>query len=128
MADPASRDDVQRAVQDGLRDIRNDLARIRDDVQKIEQRTNDLDDSQREIRQLADTIMQIRPELQNVIRQLAQNGGAGDQLERVVAAANDTMLRTQNVERGVLAITQYLQAKEQAKADSNESNDGFRKL
>lgn len=128
MADLASRDDVQRAVQEGLRDIRNDLARIRDDVQKIEQRTNDLDDSQREIKQLADTIMQIRPELQDVIRQLAQNGGAGDQLERVVAAANDTMLRTQNVERGVLAITQYLQAREQAKADSNESNDGFRKL
>lgn len=128
MADPASRDDVQRAVQDGLRDIRNDLARIRDDVQKIEQRTNDLDDSQREIRQLADTIMQIRPELQNVIRQLAQNGGAGDQLERVVAAANDTMLRTQNVERGVLAITQYLQAEAQAKADPDKSNDGFRKL
>lgn len=128
MADPASRDDVQRAVQDGLRDIRNDLARIRDDVQKIEQRTNDLDESQREIRQLADTIMQIRPELQNVIRQLAQNGGAGDQLERVVASTNDAMLRTQNIERGVLAITQYLQAKEQAKDNPNESNDGFRKL
>lgn len=89
MAD-LSRDDVTRAVRDGLNDFRNDLNRIKDSVQRVEDRTNDLDRSQEEIKRLADLI----PRLETLTRD--------NKIERI-AADVEQLKSTQ------ASSTQYLQ-------------------
>lgn len=58
MAD-LSKDDLSRAVRDGLNDIKNDLSRIRDAVARVDERTNDLDRSQDEIRRVVDLVPRL---------------------------------------------------------------------
>ncbi len=89
MAD-LSRDDVARAVRDGLNDLRNDLNRIKDSAQRVDDRTNDLDRSQEEIKRLADLI----PRLETLTRD--------NKIERISADV-EQLKSTQ------AASTQYLQ-------------------
>lgn len=85
-----SRDDVTRAVRDGLNDLRNDLNRIKDLTQRIDDRTNDLDRSQEEIKRLAELV----PRLETLTRD--------NKIERISADV-EQLKSTQ------AASTQYLQ-------------------
>lgn len=111
-----TRDDINRAVQDSMRDLAANVGRIRDQVERINQRTGDLDESQREIRDLSQKIQHIYPELEK----LARNA---NELDNLRLGLEDVKLRTQNIERGVGQITTYLQA--QHKQEQEDS--GFKR-
>lgn len=108
-----TRDDVYRAVQDGVREVRDNVLRMKDSVQRIDQRTNDLDSSQQQIAELK----RLQPVMEDLNRRATQ------EFERLKVDSDDMKLRIQNIERGVVQITEYLQAQGQGTADDN----GYRK-
>lgn len=105
MAD-LSKDDVQAIIRDGIRDLKSDFSGMRDQIQRIDKRTDDLDESQHEIRELFVKFEHLYPKLDELVR-------LTDEIERITKDVEDVKLRTQNIERGVAAITQYLQAAQQ---------------
>jgi len=114
MAD-VSKDDVQAIVRDAVRDLKSEFSSMRDQVQRVDKRTDDLDESQHEIRELFVKIEHLYPKLEELVH-------LTDEIERVAKDVEDVKLRTQNIERGVAAITQYLQAAQQA----TRHEEGFR--
>jgi DNA repair exonuclease SbcCD ATPase subunit len=98
-----TKDDVSRIVQDGIRDMANNVNRTREQIERIEQRTNDLDDSQREIRDLSQKVQNLYPQLEVLTRNPVD-------FERLRIDIEDVKQRTQNIERGVQQITAHLQA------------------
>lgn len=102
-----TRDDVQRAVQEGVREIRYNMLRVKESVQRIDQRTNDLDNSQQHITELK----RLQPVMEDFNRRSQL------EFEHLRAISEDMKLRVQNIERGVQQITEYLQAQSQAVAE-----------
>lgn len=98
------KDDMQRAAQDGLRDVRDNLQRVKDGVQRIEQRTGDLDNSQQHIADLK----RLQPVMEDFNRRSQQ------EFEHLCMISEDMKLRIQNMEQGVQRITANLQAQSQS--------------
>lgn len=94
MSQPASKDDVQRAVREALGDLRSDIQRIRDDVQKIEQRTNDLDQSQAEIKRVIER-------METLGRQMDDVHADADKIDRAIIEIN-------SLKSPLASTTQYL--------------------
>jgi len=105
-----TRDDVGRAVHDALHDMNNEIARIRDAVIRVDHRTNDLNDSQREISALTRTMQQVIPSLDVLTRRAQQGSSEMQEHQRMRIDIDDVKQRVQNMERGVLQIVSYLQA------------------
>lgn len=101
--------DVQRIVQDGLRDIRDNVQRIRDDVHRVEQRTNDLDMSQTEIREMAQELHRVLPELDRLTKWAEHDRHETQEIAMLHRNSEDIKARVQNIERGVQQLTGYLQ-------------------
>ena len=118
-----TRDDVGRAVRDALHDINNEMTRIRDAVTRVDQRTSDLDDSQREITALTQTMQQVIPTLDMLSRHAQEGSNETQEHQRMRTDVDDIKQRVQNMERGILQIVSYLQARD--KIDQKEQ--GFRK-
>lgn len=110
MAD-LSRDDVARAVRDGLNDLKNDLNNIRDSVNRIDQRTNDLDRSQEEIKRLADLV----PRLENMT--------SGDKLERTVNEIAALKSQVGDMTQYLQQIAKYLEVLNQRAQQSGEGEN-----
>jgi len=108
-----TRDDVQRAVQDGLRDVKDSMQRVLASVQRVDQRTDDLDASQREISELR----RLAPIIEDLNRRTVQ------EFDRLRLNSEDMKGRIQNMEQGIQRITEYLQA--QSKAAGEEK--GYKK-
>jgi predicted nuclease with TOPRIM domain len=102
-----SKDDVQAIVRDAVRDIKADFSQMRDQMQRVDKRTDDLDESQHEIRELFRKIEHLYPKLDELVN-------LTDEITIINRSIEDIRLRTQNIERGIVAITTYLQAKQQA--------------
>lgn len=85
-----SRDDVARAVRDGLNEIRSDIARVKDAVARVDERTNDLDRSQEEIRR----VVELVPRLEMMTKD--------SKIERI-------SLEIDSIKASQAAMTQYLQ-------------------
>jgi ABC-type transporter Mla subunit MlaD len=98
MANPATKDDVQRAVKDALGDVRNDVSRIKDAVQRVDQRTEDLDRSQDEIKRL----VQLEPHIVALSRMMEEVHDDADKIDRVV-------IEIANLKSQLATTTQYLQ-------------------
>lgn len=92
-----TRDDVRQAVRDELSNTLNDIRTIRDMAQRVDQRTNDLDESQREIRDMYQRFQVILPKLESITN------------EQQPHDIQDIKLRVQNIEKGIASIVQYLQ-------------------
>ena len=112
MADAATRDDVQRAVRDGLNDIKNDVNRIKDSVQKIDQRTDDLDRSQDEIKQVARLMEEVHHD--------------ADKIDKVVVDINDLRSQLQATNQYLQKVASYLAAIDERERAKNTS-DGYHK-
>lgn len=121
MAD-LSRDDVQRAVREGLNEFRNDIQRIRDDIQKIEQRTNDLDRTQDEIQRLI-------PRFETLARQMEEVHDDADKIDRVVVEINGIKSQLQSSVGYLQQVSEYLGGVDQRLREKfgDASDDGFRK-
>lgn len=102
-----SKDDVQAIVRDAARDIKADFSQMRDQMQRVDKRTDDLDESQHEIRELFRKIEHLYPKLDELVN-------LTDEINIINRSIEDVRLRTQNIERGIAAITTYLQARQQA--------------
>lgn len=113
MAD-LNRGDVQQAVQDGLRDVRNDVSRMRDAVQRIDQRTEDLDRSQEEIKQLS--------------RQMNDVHHDADKIDRVVVDMNELRTQLQATNQYLKQVAGYLAALDARQRGDGDDDEGFRKL
>ena len=113
MAD-LSRDDVTRAVRDGLNDLKNDLNTIRDSVNRIDQRTNDLDRSQEEIKRIADLV----PRLENMTN--------GDKLDRTVNEVTALKSQIGDMTQYLQQIAKYLEALNQ-RAQQDGQGENWRK-
>ena len=113
MAD-ISRDDVSRAVRDGLNDLKNDLNNIRDSANRIDQRTNDLDRSQEEIKRVADLV----PRLENMMN--------GDKLDRVVNEIAVLKSQLGDTTQYLQQIAKYLEALNQ-RAQQNGQGENWQK-
>lgn len=112
MADAATRDDVQRAVRDGLNDIKNDINRIKDGVQKIDQRTDDLDRSQDEIKQVARLMEEVRHD--------------ADKIDKVVVDINDLRAQLQATNQYLQKVASYLAAMDERER-VKDTGDGYHK-
>ncbi len=112
MAD-LNRGDVQQAVQDGLRDVRNEVARIRESVQRVDQRTEDLDRSQDEIKQLS--------------RQMNDVHHDADKIDRVMVDINDLRAQLQATNQYLKEVAGYLSALDERQRGSGD-DDGYKKL
>jgi len=102
-----SKDDVQAIVRDAVRDLKADFSQMRDQMQRVDKRTDDLDESQHEIRELFRKMEHLYPKLDELVN-------LTDEIAIINRSVEDVRLRTQNIERGIAAITGYLQAKQQA--------------
>lgn len=102
--------DVSQAVRNELSNFQNDMRAMRDAIQRIDQRTNDLDDTQREVKDLYRHLHHVVSQLETVLQQVR----AGDTNASVrTQNTHDTKLRVQNIERGIAEIVQYMHAQEQ---------------
>lgn len=102
MAD-ISKDDVKRAVQDSLGDIRNDIKRMHSDVEKIERRTEDLDESQQEIKRLIDKLEQVSRQVEEVYHD-------ADKIDRVIVEMSELRGQLQNSNQYLQQVSGYLGA------------------
>lgn len=115
MAD-LSRDDVSRAVRDGLNDIRNDVVRIRESVQRVDDRTNDLDRSQEEIKRLVDLV----PRLDNMTR--------NDKMDRIVSDLESVKATQASTAQYLQQIAKYLETIDQLlRQPSSSEKENWRK-
>lgn len=112
MAD-ITRNDVQQAVQDGLRDIRNDVSRIKDAVGRVDQRTDDLDRSQEEIKQLSRKMEDVHHD--------------ADKIDKVIVDINDLRSQLQVTNQYLKQVAEYLAAFDQVQRERNENDDGYKK-
>jgi DNA repair exonuclease SbcCD ATPase subunit len=111
----ATKDDVQNIVRDAVRDLKSEFSHMRDQIQRIDKRTDDLDESQREINELFKKFEHVYPRLDELVN-------LADEIDRMRRDVEDVRLRTQNIEQGVAAITVFLQ---QVQKEQRHEN-GFR--
>lgn len=123
MADPATRDDVQRAVRDGLNDIKNDVSRIRDAVQRVDQRTDDLDRSQEEIKRL----VQLEPHIMNLSRKMDEVHSDADKIDKVIVEIGDLKSQLASTTQYLQQVAGYLQVLDQRARHENGDNEGYKK-
>ncbi len=110
MAD-ISRDDITRAVRDGLNDIKNDINRIRDAAQRVDDRTNDLDKSQEEIKRLVDLV----PRLEMLTKDNKLDRLAND-IEQIKSLQTSTAQYLQQVSKYLESIDRQMR---EGKEDGN---------
>lgn len=123
MADAATRDDVQRAVRDGLNDLKNDINRIRDAVQRVDQRTDDLDRSQDEIKRL----VQLEPHIMNLSRKMDDVHHDADKIDRVMVEVGSLKSQLMATTQYLQQVASYLQAMDQRYRSENSEDSGYRK-
>lgn len=111
--------DVQQAVKDGLRDVTNSLATIKDNVARIEVRTNDLDQSQAEIKQ----IVRLAPQLEESIHKLRDIHSDAEKINQVINDVATLKALLQSNIQYLQQVSEYLAAMD-ARAREDE---GFRK-
>lgn len=124
MADPATRDEVQRAVKDGLSDIRNDVSRIKDAVQRVDQRTDDLDRSQEEIKRL----VQLEPHIMGLSRKMDEVHSDADKIDRVIVEIGNLKSQLATTTQYLQQVAGYLQALDQRARQENGDDDGYKKM
>lgn len=107
MAD-ITRDDVRQAVRDELSNV---LHSIQDTVERLDQRTNNFDEVQRDIRDIHQRLSAVLPGLENQARYSETN----------TSSINDIKLRVQNIERGMAQLVQYLHLTTQEDADNSKN-------
>lgn len=94
MAD-ITREDVRQAVRDELSNV---LHSIQDTVERLDQRTHNFDELQRNMQDIHQRLSAVLPELENQARYSNTNA----------ASINDIKLRVQNIEQGMAQLVQYL--------------------
>lgn len=94
-----TRNDIRQAVRDELSSLINDVHTIRESSSRIDQRTNDLDNSQHQINNMAAELRATAQDIQT-LKQVNPRD------------IQDIKLRVQNIEKGIAQIVQYLQATE----------------
>lgn len=123
MAEPASKQDVQYAVQDALRDVKNDILTIKANVAKIEQRTNDLDQSQVEIRRL----VEMAPKFDTLARQMNDVSADVNNLDGLMAEVRGLKLQLASTVDYLKQVAGYLQAMD-ARSREQGSAENTRRL
>lgn len=123
MADPATRDEVQRAVKDGLSDIRNDVSRIKDAVQRVDQRTDDLDRSQEEIKRL----VQLEPHIMGLSRKMDEVHSDADKIDRVIVEIGNLKSQLATTTQYLQQVAGYLQALDQRARHESGDDEGYKK-
>ena len=123
MSNPATRDDVQRAVKDGLGDLRNDVSRIKDAVQRVDQRTDDLDRSQEEIKRL----VQLEPHIMGLSRKMDEVHSDADKIDRVIVEIDNLKSQLATTTQYLQQVAGYLQALDQRSRRENGDDDGYKK-
>lgn len=124
MAD-LSQSDVQRAVRDELSEIKKEIYRIRDDVQKIEQRTNDLDRSQEEIKRL----FEFMPKLETLSRQMVEVHDDADKIDRVISHVDELRAPLLHTSQYLQQVAAYLNALDgRLRQKFGDDDDGFRNI
>lgn len=122
MADPATRDDVQRAVKDGLNDVKNDISRMRDAVERIEQQTDDLDRSREEMKRL----IQLEPHILNLSRKMDEVHGGTSKIDRMLVEINELKSQFAVTSQYLQQVARYLQALDERQRQDNDA--GYRKV
>lgn len=105
-----TKDDVRYVIQDAMHELKSDFSEMKDQVRRIDKRTDDLDASQDEVRELSKRIDHIYPKLEELIM--------ADELIHMRQELREVSLRVQNMERGIGAITEYLQALQRTDGDT----------
>jgi DNA repair exonuclease SbcCD ATPase subunit len=107
-----SKDDVQSIIRDAMRDLKSEFSQMRDQIQRIDKRTDDLDQSQREINELFKKFEHLYPKLEEIVN-------LSDEIDTMRRDIEDTKMRTQNIEQGVSAITAFLQQAQKVQQHEN---------
>lgn len=108
-----SRDDIQRAIREELRDlIRN--------VEQIERRTDDLDQTQEEIRRLA-------PQLERVARQMEETHQDVEKIDRLAIDMQELKSQLMATQQYLRQVAQYLEALDQRERGGQDDDSGYRK-
>ena len=123
MADAATRDEVQRAVRDGLNDIKNGISRIRDAVQRVDQRTDDLDRSQEEIKRL----VQLEPLIMNLSRKMDEVHGDADKIDKVIVEIGSLKSQLATTTQYLQQVAGYLQALDARSRHETGDDEGYKK-
>jgi len=108
-----TKDDIRYAIQDMMGDFKNDFVRMREQVERIDKRTDETGRVQLEMRDVSRRLQDLSPRLESVF-----SSGAFEQLQRDV---DDVKTRTQNIERGISAITSYLQSLERTGGNNSQN-------
>src|SRR3990167_3811315 len=104
MAD-ITRDDVRQAVRDEMANVLNDIHYIREATARIDQRTNDLDETQNQVYALSQRLQNLLPQIQSIVH--ASSAVNPHDIQ-------DTKLRVQNIEKGIAQIVQFLRTQNAA--------------
>lgn len=107
--------DIQRAVQEAMRDIRSDVHTIKSDVAKVEQRTNDLDQSQVEIRRL----VELAPKLDLLTKQMQGVASDVNRMDGLMDEIRQLKNQLQMTSDYLKQVAAYLQAMDQRHRDQS---------
>ncbi len=113
-----SKADVSQVVKNEVAQLQNELRTIREAVQRVDRRTDDLDHTQREVKELFNHLRHVISQLEAIMQQVR----AGDaNSESRTHNLHDTKLRVQNIEKGIAQIVQYLQAAQLPRQNNDDS-------
>lgn len=101
-----TKQDLQYAIQDALRDIKNDIRNIKENTVKVEQRTNDLDQSQVEIRRL----VELAPKFEGLGRELKEISMDVNNLDGLMGEVQTLKSQLQMTTEYLRQVAGYLQA------------------
>jgi len=109
MAD-LSYNDVQRAVQDSMRNMQSDIQRLVNDSSNIAQQAQLIDDISRDVQELHRYLTQIQPNIDTILRNVTD---ANDD-QRIMTMQNDIQElknRFASVEKFAQQMSNYVQSR-----------------
>ncbi|HEX6258831.1 MAG TPA: hypothetical protein VFZ48_05100 [Candidatus Saccharimonadales bacterium] len=105
-----SYNDVQRAVQDGVRNVQSDVQRLVNDMSNVSQQAQLIDDISRDVQELHRFMMQLQPKIDTIERSVTD---ANDD-QRIMSMQNDIQElknRFSSIERFAQQMSNYMQAR-----------------
>ena len=105
---------IQRSVQDAMRELRSDMQRLVNDVDEIKHRSNNDQEIDNDIREMRQRVERIEQMMQR------DDPRSDAMLKQISSDLTDIKARLANVEKFALQFSDYLQEKFEAEKEDRE--------
>lgn len=103
--------DMQRAVQDGVRNVHNDVQRVVNDVNTISNQVQGNDAVQRALQDVQQSVQNIQSQIEN-ISQAVNDQNTITQINTVQADTQELKMRLTSIEQSLQIVVQHIASSE----------------